>query len=236
MLVQPATVARWHRRGFQGWWRARSRRRPGRPRIESDVRDLIRRMSTENRLWGAPRLDGELMKLGIAVSERTVSRYLPDRTRGRSQTWRTFLTNHVGDLMCSSAVASSERPGDDDVVDTGLFSFCVTPTPGTGTPPTTRRLPMALIRFNARPFARGIPWPDPLHRARTIQFRPRSAKSLRARLATRIRAEISFVRRCRFVQAARTISDDPFAMRLGSLSGNSETLRVRPAPLIWRQG
>jgi hypothetical protein len=131
MLVQRATVARWHRRGFQGWWRARSRRRPGRPRIESDDRDLIRRMSTENRLWGAPRLHGELMKLGIAVSERTVSRYLPDRTRGRSQTWRTFLTNHVGDLMCSSAVASSERPGDDDVVDTGLFSFCVTPTPGT---------------------------------------------------------------------------------------------------------
>ena len=88
-------------------------------------------MSTENRLWGAPRIHGELLKLGIAVSERTVSRYLPDRTRGRSQTWRTFPTNHVGDLMCSSAVASSERPGDDDVVDTGLFSFGVTPTSGT---------------------------------------------------------------------------------------------------------
>jgi hypothetical protein len=126
MLVQPATVTRCHRRGCHGWWRARSRRRPGRPRIESDVRDLIRRMSTENRLWGAPRLHGELLKLGIAVSERTVSRYLPDRTRGGSQTWRTFLANHVGDLMCSSAVASSERPGD-DVLDTGLFSFCVTP-------------------------------------------------------------------------------------------------------------
>jgi putative transposase len=131
VLVQPATVARWHRRGFHGWWGARSRRRPGRPRIESDFRDLIRRMSTGNRLWGAPRIHGELLKLGIAVSEPTVSRYLPDRTRGRSQTWRTFLTNHVGDLMCSSAVASSERPGDDDVVDTGLFSFGVTPTSGT---------------------------------------------------------------------------------------------------------
>ena len=81
-----------------------------------------------NRLWGAPRVHGELLKLGIAVSERTVSRYLPDRTRGRSQTWRTFLTNHVGDLMCSWAVASSEPPGDDEVVDTGLFSSGVTPT------------------------------------------------------------------------------------------------------------
>jgi hypothetical protein len=130
VLVQPATVARWHCRGFHGWWSGRSRRRPGRPRIESDVRDLIRRMSTENRLWGAPRIHGELLKLGIAVSERTVSRYLPDRTRGWSQTWRTFLTNHVGDLMGSSAVASSALPGDDDVVDTGLFSFGVTPTSG----------------------------------------------------------------------------------------------------------
>jgi hypothetical protein len=85
----------------------------------------------ENCLWGAPRIHGELLRLGIAVSERTVSRYLPDRTRGRSQTWRTFLTNHVGELMCSSAVASSELPGEDDVVDTSLFSFGVTPASGT---------------------------------------------------------------------------------------------------------
>ena len=88
-------------------------------------------MSTENSLWGAPRIHGELLNLSIAVSERTVSRYLPDRTSGRSQTWRTFLTNHVGDFICSSAVASSELPGDDNVVDIGLFSFGLTPTSGT---------------------------------------------------------------------------------------------------------
>jgi hypothetical protein len=75
-----------------------------RPCIDSDVRDLIRRMSTENRLWGAPRIHGELLKLGIAVSERTVSRYLPDRTKGRSQTWRTFLANHFGALGQLSGV------------------------------------------------------------------------------------------------------------------------------------
>jgi hypothetical protein len=86
-------------------------------------------MSTENRLWGAPRIHGELLKLGIAVSERTVSRYLPDRTRDRSQTWRTFLTNHVGDLMCSSAVTLSEPLSNDDVVDADSFSLGLTPTP-----------------------------------------------------------------------------------------------------------
>src|SRR6516162_2057749 len=131
VLVQPATVARWDRRGLPGWWSARSRRRLGRPRIESDVRNLIRRMRTENCLWGAPRIHGEWLKLGIAVSERTVSRYRPDRTRGRSQTWRPFLRNHVGAISCHAVGASSARPGDEDVVDTGLFSRGLTPPSGT---------------------------------------------------------------------------------------------------------
>ena len=109
----------------------RSRRQPGRPRIDSELRAIIRRMSAENFLWGAPRIHGELLKLGIAVSERTVSRYRPDRTRGRSQTWRTFLRNHVGAISCHAVVASSARPGDDDVVDTGLFSRGLTPPSGT---------------------------------------------------------------------------------------------------------
>jgi hypothetical protein len=82
--------------------------------------DLIRRLATENRLWGAPRIHGELLKLGIAVSERTVSRYLPDRLTAPSQTWRTFLTNHLGDLAFISQVTSSSAPRDDDVVDAGL--------------------------------------------------------------------------------------------------------------------
>src|SRR3989449_6305366 len=114
MLVQPATVARWHRDGFRGCWSRRSRRRPGRPGIDSQLRALIRRMATENRLWGAPRIHGELLKLGITVSERTVSRYLPDRLTAPSQTWRTFLANHIGDLAFTSTVTSSYAPRDDD--------------------------------------------------------------------------------------------------------------------------
>src|SRR5262249_39709601 len=96
MLIQPATVARWHREGGSRCWHGHSRRRPGRPRIDPASRDLIRRMAAENCLWGAPRIHGELLKLGIAISERTVSRYLSDRPTTRSQTWRTFVANHFG--------------------------------------------------------------------------------------------------------------------------------------------
>src|SRR6266851_280650 len=122
VLVQPATVARWHREGFRGCWRCRSRR-PGRPRIDSQLRALIRRLATENRLWGAPRIHGELLKLGIAVSERTVSRYLPDRLITPSQTWRTFFANHLGELTFVSPVTSSYAPGDESVVDACGLSF-----------------------------------------------------------------------------------------------------------------
>ena len=76
VLVQPATVGRWHREGFRGCWR-RARRRPGRPRVDAQLRSLIGRMATENCLWGAPRIHGELLKLGFTVSERTVSQYCP---------------------------------------------------------------------------------------------------------------------------------------------------------------
>jgi len=96
VLVEPATVSRWHRQGFAGCWRRRSRRRPGRPRIDSEVQLLIRRMATANCLWGTPRIHGELLKLGISVSERTVSRYMPDRLKAPSQSWRTFLANQFG--------------------------------------------------------------------------------------------------------------------------------------------
>jgi hypothetical protein len=114
LLVQPATVDRWHRDRFgRRWWR-RSRR-PGRPRIDAQVRDLIARLADENRLWGAPRIHGELLKLRIVVSERTVSRYLRGRPRSPSQTWRTFLANHVGQLTFISE-PSSYAAGD-DVVD-----------------------------------------------------------------------------------------------------------------------
>jgi hypothetical protein len=116
VLVQPATVARWHREGFRGCCR-RPSRRPGRPCIDSQLRSLIRRLATENRLWGAPRIHGELLKLGITVSERTVSRYLPDRLTAPSQTWRTFLANHLGELEFISQVTSSSAARDDDVAD-----------------------------------------------------------------------------------------------------------------------
>jgi hypothetical protein len=95
MLIQPATVDRWHREGLHRCWR-RPSRCPGRPRIDSTCRDLIRRIAAENCLWGAPRIHGELLKLGLAISERTVSRYLRGRPTTRSHTWGTFFANHCG--------------------------------------------------------------------------------------------------------------------------------------------
>jgi hypothetical protein len=109
-LVQPAAVARWEREGFLRWWPFRPRRRPGRPRIDVQLRGLIRRMAMDNGLWGAPRIDGELLKLGISVSERTVSRYLPNRRKARSQSWRTFFANEFGQLAFALTVTSSDAP------------------------------------------------------------------------------------------------------------------------------
>ena len=99
VIVRPDTVVRWHRRGFRSFWRWKSRG-PGRPPASKEVRDLIRRMATENLGWGAPRIHGELLKLGIHISERTVSRLMPHRRKPPSQTWRTFLANHAGTLAC----------------------------------------------------------------------------------------------------------------------------------------
>jgi hypothetical protein len=123
VLVKPTTVDRWHRAGLRRRWRRRSRH-PGRPHIDSTYRDLIRRLAAENHLWGAPRIHGELMKLGIAVSERTVSRYLQGRPTARSQTWRTFLANHLGDVAFMPPAMSSSAPSDDDVVDASGLSCC----------------------------------------------------------------------------------------------------------------
>ncbi len=97
-IVKPDTVVRWHRRGFRNYWRKKSRPGPGRPRIAPELRDLIRKMSTANPLWGAPKIHGELEKLGIEVSEATVSRYMHRRTTRPSQSWKAFLDNHLHDL------------------------------------------------------------------------------------------------------------------------------------------
>ena len=94
-MVQPDTVVRWHRRAFAWYWSRKSRRRPGRPDVAAEIRDLIRRMSQANPMWGAPRIHGELLKLGIAVAQSTVAKYLPRPRKPPSQTWRTFLTNHL---------------------------------------------------------------------------------------------------------------------------------------------
>jgi putative transposase len=97
VLVKPATVIAWHRQGFRFYWRWRSRG-PGRPRISPDIRDLIRRMSNANPLWGAPRIHGELLKLGIKISQATVGRWMPWRPKVPSPTWRSFLRNHLPDI------------------------------------------------------------------------------------------------------------------------------------------
>ena len=99
VIVRPETVITWHRKGFRLFWTWKSRRRRGgRAPVPREVRDIIRRMSRENPLWGAPRIHGELLKLGIEVSEATVSKYIERHRKPPSQTWRTFLRNHVGCL------------------------------------------------------------------------------------------------------------------------------------------
>ncbi len=99
VIVKPETVVGWHRQGFRLFWKCKScHGKSGRPRTSKEIRDLIQRMSRENPLWGAPRIHGELLKLGIDVSQATVTRYIVRHPKPPSQTWRTFLDNHVGCL------------------------------------------------------------------------------------------------------------------------------------------
>src|ERR1035437_9105153 len=93
VLVKPATVVQWHRQGFRLFWRWRSK--SGRPSVDREVRDLIRQMSGANPLWGAPRIHGELLKLGIEVSQATVAKYMVRRRGAPSPTWRSFLRNQA---------------------------------------------------------------------------------------------------------------------------------------------
>ena len=97
-VVQPETVIRWHRAGFRCYWRWKSRSRGGRPVIASDLCALIRQMSVDNPLWGAPRIHGELLKLGFEVAQSTVAKYMIKRWGPPSQGWRTFLRNHAPDI------------------------------------------------------------------------------------------------------------------------------------------
>ena len=97
-IIRPETLVRWHRAGFRSYWRWKSRSLGGRPQIEADLRALIRRMSIENPLWGAPRIHGELLKLGFEVAQSSVAKYMVKRRGPPSQEWRTFLCNHAPDI------------------------------------------------------------------------------------------------------------------------------------------
>src|ERR1700674_495367 len=118
-VVQPETVLRWHRAGFKAFWRWKSRKRAGRPKIDRGLRDLIQRMSKENPQWGASRIHGELLMLGFEVAQSTVSKYMVRGGTPPSQSWKTFLLNHAQAIaaidLCVVPTLTFER----------LFAFLV---------------------------------------------------------------------------------------------------------------
>src|ERR1700751_3850672 len=97
-IIRPETLLRWHRAGFRCYGRGKSRRRGGRPPVETELRALIRRISIENPLWGAPRIHGELLKLGFEVAQSSVTKYMVKRRKPPSQGWRTFLRTHAPEI------------------------------------------------------------------------------------------------------------------------------------------
>lgn len=100
VIVRPETVISWQQKRFKRyWWRLSQSKGPGRPRVSSEIRTLISNMAAANPFWGAPRVHGELLKLGYEISERTVSRLMPKNDEKPSQTWTTFLRNHVGQMV-----------------------------------------------------------------------------------------------------------------------------------------
>jgi putative transposase len=113
LLVRPETVIRWHRQGFRLYWRWKSKSRPlGRPPIDAEIRELVLEMHRTNPTWGAPRIHGELLKLGFTVAQSTVSKYLPRNRKPPSQNWRTFLQNHLREAVAIDfAVVSTVRFG-----------------------------------------------------------------------------------------------------------------------------
>ena len=121
-IVRPETVVRWHHKGLARYWRWKSRSPGGRPRIAREVRELIRRMSFENSLWGATKIHGELLKLGIAVAQSTVSIYMVPRRDRPLQTWKTFLRNHMEGIAFDRSVCCS-----DDYVSTAVRISCSRP-------------------------------------------------------------------------------------------------------------
>ena len=108
VIVKPETVITWHRQGFRLYWRWKSRaRRPGRPSVRAEIREVIRRISRENPLWGSPRIRDELALLGLKVAKSTVEKYMIKDSRPRSHTWRTFIDNHIKDIAAVDFFAVS---------------------------------------------------------------------------------------------------------------------------------
>jgi hypothetical protein len=109
-IVRPETLVRWHRAGFRRYWRWKSRSLGGRPQIDAALRALIRRISAENPLWGAPRIHGELLKLGFEVAQSSVAKYMVKRCGPPSQGWRTFLGNHAPNIDPDKVSAGQPGP------------------------------------------------------------------------------------------------------------------------------
>ena len=147
-MVRPETVVGWHRREFRRYWARKSRPRSGRPAMGTEIRDLIRRLSRANPLWGAPRIHGELLKLGLTVSQVTVSKGMLRSRRPPSQAWRTFLKNHAKDLIA--------------------LDFFTVPTATTTTRRREHGMNFRTLRGTATPsWARPSPW-----RPRRLGFLP----------------------------------------------------------------
>ena len=114
-IVKPETVVRWHRAGFRSYWRWKSSRRCGRPTVPLEIRRLIREMSLANPLWGAPRIHGELLKLGIEIGQTSVAKYMARRRAPPSQGWRAFLRNHADGIAAMDLFVA------DNLVPTALW-------------------------------------------------------------------------------------------------------------------
>ena len=117
-IIRPETVMRWHRAGFRSYWRWESRRRPSRPAVSDEIRQLIRDMTIANPFWGAPRIDGELLKLGIDVGQTSVAGYMARRRESPSHGWKTFLHNHADGIAANGSVR-----GADCVIPAALWTF-----------------------------------------------------------------------------------------------------------------
>jgi hypothetical protein len=122
-VVQPDTILRWHRAGFRVYWRWKSRGRPGRPSVSRELRELIRRMSRENLLWGAPRIHGELLKLGFEIAESTVSKYMARRSAWRTSAYSSYYNEtrtHLGLARDTPIPRAVQRSG--TIVTTPILS------------------------------------------------------------------------------------------------------------------